>query len=131
MHKFIHTLNTIPKNRYLELEIHRETTKWDELIQRFKVNLLLNMKHEYPLLDATLQVIRNKIFSEEGLMDFIMPSLCIAVITDLLDSGTTKERFSHLVHLEEDRFSQGSISKFGRQERRHGMIDTLNRKGFK
>jgi hypothetical protein len=91
----------------LELVIHRETTKWDELIQRFKVNFVFNMKHEYPLLDATLQVIRNKIFSEEGLMDFIMPSLRIAVITDLLDSSTTKGRFSHLVHLEEDLFVIG------------------------
>jgi len=107
MHKFIHTLNTIPKNRYLELEIHRETTKWDELIQRFKLNLLLNMKHEYPLLDAILQVIRNKIFLEEGLMDFIMPSLCIAMITDLLDSGTIEEIFSQLVYLEEDHFVVG------------------------
>jgi hypothetical protein len=36
-HLFVHTLDTIPKNWYLELEVHLETTDWEELTQNFKV----------------------------------------------------------------------------------------------
>jgi hypothetical protein len=69
MHMFIHTLDTIPKNWYLELEMHRETMNWDQLIQRFKVTF--TFEHESPLLDATLQAIRTKIFLEEGPMEVV------------------------------------------------------------
>jgi hypothetical protein len=62
-HKFIHTLDTISKNWYLELEMHRETTNWDELTQRFKVTFMF--EHKSPLVDAALQVIRTNIFSEK------------------------------------------------------------------
>jgi hypothetical protein len=32
-HRFIHTLDTIPKNWYLELEMHRDTTEWEYITQ--------------------------------------------------------------------------------------------------
>jgi len=51
-HRFIHTFDTIPKNWYLELELHRETVNWDQLIQWFKV--AFTFEHESPLLDASL-----------------------------------------------------------------------------
>jgi hypothetical protein len=69
MHKFIHTLDMIPKNWYLELEMHRETMDWDELTQRFKVTF--TFEDESPLVDATLQAIRTRVFSEEGSMDVV------------------------------------------------------------
>jgi hypothetical protein len=68
-HKFIHTLDTILKNWYLELEMHKETTNWDELVQIFKVTF--TFEHESPLMDATLQAIRTKIFAEEGQMEVV------------------------------------------------------------
>jgi hypothetical protein len=37
-------------------------------------------------------------------MEFIFPILCVALITDILDSGAIEERFSQLVQLEEYRF---------------------------
>jgi hypothetical protein len=40
-------------------------------------------------------------------MEFSLPSLCIATITDLSDSGAIEERLTQLVHLEEDRFFAG------------------------
>ena len=49
---FIHTMDTIPKNWYLELEMHKETRKWDELTQMFKVTF--TFEYESPLLDAAL-----------------------------------------------------------------------------
>jgi hypothetical protein len=59
---FIHTLDTISRNLYLELEMHRETTSWDKSVQRF--NVTFTFEHESPLMNATLQVIQTKIFSE-------------------------------------------------------------------
>jgi transposase InsO family protein len=61
-------------------------------------------------------------------MEFILPSLCIATITELSDTGAIEERLAQLVQLEEDGLSQVSISRFRKQERRLGMIDTLNKK---
>jgi hypothetical protein len=60
MHRFIHTLETVPRNWYLELEVCRGTTDWEELTQNFKVTF--NFEVESPLVDATLQVIRGKFF---------------------------------------------------------------------
>jgi hypothetical protein len=53
--QFIHTLDTISKNRYLEMEMCRETTNWDAMTQRFKVTFTI--EHEYPSIDAVLQAI--------------------------------------------------------------------------
>jgi hypothetical protein len=62
-------LDTLLKNWYLELEMHRETTNWDQLIQRFKVTSTFEL--ESPLLDATLQAIRSNIFLEERTMEAV------------------------------------------------------------
>jgi hypothetical protein len=40
-------------------------------------------------------------------MDFIVPSLHVAMITDLSDSGAVEERLSQFLQLEEDRFVAG------------------------
>jgi hypothetical protein len=61
IHKFIHTLDMIPKNWYLEVEVHIETMDWDELTQRFKVTI--TFEDESPLVDATFQAIRTRDFS--------------------------------------------------------------------
>jgi len=61
MHRFIHKLDTILKNWYLELETRRETTRWDELVERFKVTFMF--EHESPSIDAVLRDIRTNIFS--------------------------------------------------------------------
>jgi hypothetical protein len=68
-HNFIHTLDMIPKNRYLELEMHKETTNWDELTQRFKIKF--TFENELPLIDVAFQAIRNNIFSGQGPMDVV------------------------------------------------------------
>jgi hypothetical protein len=56
MHRFIHTLETVPKNWYLELEVCKGT-------RNFKVTFSFEV--ESHVVDATLQVIRSKIFMEE------------------------------------------------------------------
>jgi hypothetical protein len=46
------------------------------------------------------------VYGKESMMpmDFILPSLRIAMIIDLSKSGTIEERLSQLVQLEEDQF---------------------------
>jgi len=60
---FIHTLDTLPKNWYLELEVRRGTKYWDDITHNLKVTI--SFEAESPLVDATLQVIRSNIFMEE------------------------------------------------------------------
>ena len=57
-------------------------------------------------------------------MEYVVPSLGIAALTDMEDEETVNERLLHLIGLEEDRFIQDSINKYRRLEKRHGMIDT-------
>lgn len=58
---FVHTLDVIPKNWYIELEVHRETTDWEDLTHNFKVTF--NFEDDAPLIDTALQIIKNKIFT--------------------------------------------------------------------
>jgi hypothetical protein len=51
-HRFIHSLDTVPKKSYLELEMHRATKRWEELIQRLKITF--TFEHESPSIDARL-----------------------------------------------------------------------------
>jgi hypothetical protein len=49
--------------------MHRETIDWDELTQRF--NIKFTFEDESSLVDAALQAIRTRFFSEEGSMDVV------------------------------------------------------------
>lgn len=60
-------------------------------------------------------------------MEYIVPSLCIAVLIAMVDHGAWEERLMHLAELEEDRFlARFFINKFKRSTKRHSMINTLN-----
>jgi hypothetical protein len=63
MHNFVHTLDTVPKNWYLELEVHRGTIDWEELSQNVKVTF--SLESYSTLINASFQVIRSNIFMEE------------------------------------------------------------------
>ena len=58
----MHTLGTIPKNWYIEIEFHRGTKDWSLLIDAFK--LTFGFESEYPKIDDALEVIRTKIFED-------------------------------------------------------------------
>jgi hypothetical protein len=51
-HRFIHTLEMIPNNWYLELEMHRDVADWDYMTQRFRVTF--TFEHESPLVYVVL-----------------------------------------------------------------------------
>jgi hypothetical protein len=51
-HFFVHTLETISNNWYLELEVRRETADWEELTQNFKVTF--SFESNVPLIGPAL-----------------------------------------------------------------------------
>jgi hypothetical protein len=68
-HVFIQTLEIVPRNWYLELEVSRGIMNWEELIQNFKVEFTFEV--ESPLVDAVLQVIRGNFFMKEGQVELV------------------------------------------------------------
>ena len=51
-HLFVHTLDTIPKNWYLELEVRKETTNSEELNHNFKETF--SFEDDAPLVESYL-----------------------------------------------------------------------------
>jgi hypothetical protein len=66
MHFFVHTIYTISKKWYLELDMHKETIYWEDLTRNFKVTF--NFEDEAPSIDTTLQSIKDNIFTSEYLI---------------------------------------------------------------
>lgn len=62
VHLFVHTLDTIPKNWYTEIELRRGTENWSLMIDGFKINF--GFESEYPKVDTTLEMIRVKVFDD-------------------------------------------------------------------
>jgi len=65
-HLFVHTLDTTPKNWYLELEVRGGTRDLEEFTRNFKVTF--SVENNNLLIDSALQVIKNNIFAIEGSM---------------------------------------------------------------
>jgi hypothetical protein len=62
-HNFIHTLELIPENGYVDHELCRGTAKWTILQQNFIVTF--SFENENPNIDSTLKHIRGVIFVYE------------------------------------------------------------------
>jgi hypothetical protein len=62
-HHFIHTLEGIPANWYMDQEMRKGTKTWVTLQQNFTITF--SFDHENPNIDMTLKWIRNVIFVEE------------------------------------------------------------------
>jgi hypothetical protein len=82
-----------PKNWYLELEVRRETTDWEELTQNFKVTF--SFEDDAPLIDSTLQVIKNNIFSSED-------SIELVPVCSMHRSSVTVEEVLHCYNVVEE-----------------------------
>jgi hypothetical protein len=68
-HHFIHTLEGIPSNWYIDQEMHKGTKTWVTLQQNFTITF--SFDHENPNIDATLKRIRNVIFIKESKVETI------------------------------------------------------------
>ena len=69
-HDFVHTLDRIPKNWYIDQELCRGTTSWTVLQQKFTV--IFSFEHENPNIDAALKQIRGVIFIKEPKIELII-----------------------------------------------------------
>jgi hypothetical protein len=68
-HHFIHTLEGIPTNLYVDQELRRGTTEWTKLQHNFIVTF--SFKHENPNMDSKLKQIRGVIFIQEPEVELI------------------------------------------------------------
>jgi hypothetical protein len=62
-HHFIHTLESILGNWYIDQEMKRGTTEWAGLQQNFVV--IFSFEHENPNIDLELKLIQGVIFFDE------------------------------------------------------------------
>jgi hypothetical protein len=68
-HHFIHTLQGIPTNWYVDQDLHRGTTEWTTLQQNFIVTF--SFEHEKTSIDSTLKQIRGVTFIKEPEVELI------------------------------------------------------------
>lgn len=64
-HMFVHTLDTIPRNWYIQLELHRETITWEALTSN-SIHTFSTYEDDL-MVDTLLQLEKEKIF--EGIKD--------------------------------------------------------------
>jgi hypothetical protein len=62
VHKFRNTLDTIPINRYLQVELHLITAEWEGMNHNFVTTFLF--ESQYTIVDQALQTVRHKSFKE-------------------------------------------------------------------
>lgn len=59
-HGFIHTLQTIPKNWYLEMELRHGIMNWEDMVYGFI--LTFSFEDDFPFIDLALQTVKKNIF---------------------------------------------------------------------
>lgn len=59
-HMFVHTLDAIPRNWYVQLELHRETISWEGLTSNF-IHTFSTYEDDL-MVDIALQLAKEKIF---------------------------------------------------------------------
>jgi hypothetical protein len=68
-HHFIHTLERIPTNLYVDQELHKGTAEWTTLQHNFIV--IFSFEHENPNIDLSLKQIIGVIFTKEPEVELI------------------------------------------------------------
>ena len=75
VHRFIHTLDPVPRNWYTETELRKGTITWPLLIDSFL--LTFSFESEYPNIDQALEIIKVKIFEGSTLSVQTQPEWAI------------------------------------------------------
>ena len=60
VHRFIHTLEMVPRNWYTSVELRRGTVEWEELTAGFTHTFEFTSEH--PILNVALQKMKENIF---------------------------------------------------------------------
>ena len=75
IHLLIHTLDTVPRNWYIETELRRGTITWPVMTDNFL--LTFSFEFEYPSIDQALKIIKTKIFEDCTLPVYSQPDWAI------------------------------------------------------
>ena len=75
VHRFIHTLDTVPRNWYTETELHRGTTTWSLMTDSFLLTFAFESEH--PSVAQALDIIRTKIFEDRTISVPVQPEWTI------------------------------------------------------
>ena len=75
VHRFIHTLDLVPRNWYTETEFRKGTITWPLLIDKFL--LTFTFEYEYQNVDQALEIIKVKIFEGSTLSVQTQPEWAI------------------------------------------------------
>ena len=67
VHRFVHTLEPIAKNWYVEAELHQDTVSWDCLVHSFMHTFSTN--DVCPALDAAIRIIHTKVFDDQEVLE--------------------------------------------------------------
>lgn len=63
-------------------------------------------------------------------MEFLVPSLCVALMTYMTKKGALEKRLDELMKLEEDIIIVGFRQQVQKGRQRHGMTDILRKRDF-
>ena len=77
VHLFIHTLDDMSKNWYIETELRRGTVAWPLMVEGFQ--LTFKFEFEYPKIDQALKVTKGKLLSDCSLPVFETPKWKVAL----------------------------------------------------
>lgn len=72
MHQFASTLDIVPRNWYVKLELQRGTENWTEMVEHFITTF--SFKDDCPFIDEALQITRENIFEEVTLPVYHHPA---------------------------------------------------------
>ena len=69
VHRFVHTLKSVSKSWYAEVElIHHGTVSWVGLIDSFVLTFSIN--EVFPALDAAIRLIHTKVFDDKEITEY-------------------------------------------------------------
>jgi len=104
VHMFVSTLDTVPRNWYIELELRQGTRTWGEMVKDFIGTF--SFEDDNPTIDSALQVVKERIWDEEEIvtertesvwdekMDYALA--CYNVAVDIGDPESEEEDPRHL-----------------------------------
>ena len=65
---FVHTLEPIARNWYVEAELRQDTVSWDCLVDSFVLTFSTN--EVCPALDAAIRLIHTKVFDDQEFIEY-------------------------------------------------------------
>ena len=68
VHRFVHTLEPIAKNWYVEVELRHVTVSWESLVDSFVLTFSIN--EVSPALERAIRLIHTKVFDDQEIAEY-------------------------------------------------------------